>query len=334
MKYKDYYQTLGLGKTATSAEIKQAYRKLAHQYHPDVSPDPQGEEKFKQVAEAYATLKNPEKREQYDNLPAPRNGDSFTPPPEWQQRYGANAAAFDDVDLADLMQALRSAQGSGHRSAGNGFAGSGHEHGHEHGQEHASFYQPGEDYAITLPVSIDTLYQGGTSELSLHMPEVDERGLPHRVARTFQITIPKGTLPGQRLRLCGQGEPGHNGSKAGDLYVTVALAPHPLFRVNGRDLYLDLPLAPWEAVLGGPVRLPTPGGPLELMIRPGTANRQKLRLIGRGLPSAKGSSGDLFAVVQIVLPGSASDEELGLYRQLAVLAEGQHFAPRAAFPFS
>lgn len=307
MKYKDYYQALGIERTATIDDIKKAYRKLAHQYHPDVSKDPKGEEKFKEVAEAYATLKNTEKRQEYDKLGARSSGENFTPPPEWQKQYGGGASSFDDVDLSDIFNAFRSGRG------GNG-----------HGR--ASFPAKGEDYEVSVTVTLEKIYNGGETDVSLELPEYDAHGLPHRVSRTFRINIPKGAADGQRMRLAGKGGPGRDGGKSGDLYVVLTIAAHPLFRVSGRELYLDLLLAPWEAVLGTTVEIPTLGGDVELKIKPGTSSGQRLRLAGRGLRSHDDGSGDLYAVVQIVTPKTVSKNEQELYEQLATVSD---FKPRA-----
>ncbi|MQR00781.1 DnaJ C-terminal domain-containing protein [Glaciimonas soli] len=305
MKYKDYYKALGVERTASDADIKKAYRKLAHKYHPDISKDPDGEEKFKEVAEAYATLKDPEKREEYDNLGKRPAGDNFTPPPEWQHRYSSDASAFDDVDISDILNAFR--------SGGQG--------GHSGGRARASFPEPGEDYSVHASVPLETIFSGGEMDVSVQVPEYDEHGLPHRVSRTFRVTIPKGATEGQRLRLTGKGGPGHNGGKAGDLYIVLSIAPHPQYRVSGRDLYSDLPLAPWEAVLGTSVEIPTLGGTVELKIKPGTSSGQRLRLTGRGLPSPGGTAGDMYAVVQIVVPKTVSKQEQELYEQLAAASK-------------
>ncbi len=303
MKYKDYYQTLGVERSASTADIKKAYRKLAHQYHPDVSKDPGGEAKFKEIAEAYATLKDTEKRQEYDNLGKRPAGENFAPPPEWQRQYGAGASAFDDVDLSDLLNAFRSG-GRGGR-----------------GREHASFPLSGEDYAVTVSVSLEKIYSGGETDIAVEVPEYDEHGLPHRVRRTFRVAIPKGAAEGQRLRLAGKGGPGRNGGKPGDLYIVLKIAPHPLYRASGRDLYLDVALAPWEAALGAAVEIPTLGGNVELNIKPGTSSGQRLRLAGRGLRSPDGVAGDMYAVVQIAVPKKAGKREQALYEQLAAASD-------------
>ena len=304
MKYKDYYQTLGVERSATTDDIKKAYRKLAHKYHPDISKDPEGEEKFKVIAEAYATLKNPEKRTEYDALGQPRAGDNFTPPPEWQQRYGAGAASFDDVDLSDLFSAFG-------RSAGAGA---------DFGRGARHSPRAGEDYSVNVEVTLEKIFTGGETDVSVALPEADAHGLPHRVRRTFRVMVPKGATDGQRLRLGGKGGPGQHGGKPGDLYVILKFLPHAVFRVSGHDLSCDLPLAPWEAVLGASVEIPLLAGRVEVNIKAGTSGGHRLRFAGRGLPGPHGKSGDLFAVVQIVIPKVVRPVELALYQQLAAAA--------------
>jgi curved DNA-binding protein len=309
MKYKDYYAALGIKRNASADEIKKAYRKLAHKYHPDVSKDPEGEEKFKVVAEAYETLKNPEKRAAYDQLGSHQPGQDFQPPPDWGKQFGDSAFAFDDVDLSDLFA---------------GLAGGRHRPGTGSGQ----FRMPGQDYEVTAHISLDEAYRGTEVELNLTAPEHDAQGRVHRVPRTIKARIPKGATDGQRLRLAGRGGKGLNGGRDGDLYLNIALHPHPLFRVSGHDLYLDLPLAPWEAVLGTDVDVPTLGGPVRLKIPPNTRAGQQLRLSRRGLPKPDGKVGDLFAIAQIVVPAATSETEQALFRQLA---ESSTFNPRGHF---
>ena len=308
MKYKDYYQILGVARDASLGDIKKAYRKLAHLYHPDVSKDPGGEEKFKEAAEAYATLKHTEKRAEYDALGSRPTGESFTPPPKWQQRYGTNDAGFDDVDLADLFKAFRSGAG----------AATGH-------ARYARAPQYGDDFTIALQVTLENIFNGGETDISVAIPEYDANGLPHRVSKTFRVGIPKGAPEGLRLRLPGRGGPGENGGANGDLYVVLSIAAHPIYRVAGRDLSLDLALAPWEAVLGTGVQVATPGGVVDLSIKPGTASGQRLRLAGRGLPASSGPSGDLYAVVRIVVPKTIGPKERLLYEQLS---QADEFNPR------
>lgn len=309
MKYKDYYRILGLERNASAQEIKKAYRKLAHKYHPDVSKEPNAEEKFKEVAEAYETLKNPEKRAAYDQLGSYQPGQDFRPPPDWQKQYSDMHFSADDIDLSDLFAGL----GGGRFHARRG---------------HGGRAIPGEDYEVAVHITLEEAYRGTEVELDLSMPEFDEQGLLHRVPHVFKTRIPKGVTDGQRLRIPGKGGKGFNGGRHGDLYLNIALHPHSLFRVSGHDLYLDLPLTPWEAVLGTTVDVPTPGGPVRLKVPPGTHAGQKLRLGKRGLPKPRAGEGDLFAVVQITVPSVISEQERALYQQLA---GGATFNPRGHF---
>jgi curved DNA-binding protein len=313
MKYKDYYQALGVERTAQLADIKKAYRKLAHQYHPDISKDPKGEEKFKEVAEAYATLKDSEKRKEYDSLGSRPTGDNFAPPPQWQSQYGAGASSFDDVDLTDIFSAFRGASGGG-----------------DNARRRASSAIPGDDYVVNVAVSLEDIYAGRETDVKVEMPEFDSNGLPHRVSKTFRVTVPKEAVDDQRLRLPAKGGPGRNGGKPGDLYVVLKITPHPLYELSGRNLSLDLPLAPWEAVLGTTIEVPTLAGTVELSIKPGTLSNQKLRLAKRGLAGPAGLIGDLYAVVRIVVPDTAtiSESDRTLYRQLATEST---FSPRQHF---
>jgi curved DNA-binding protein len=308
MKFKDYYQALGVERTATQEQIKNAYRKLAHEFHPDISKDPQGEAKFKEVGEAYATLKDAEKRAAYDNLGRHAPGEQFTPPPDWQQEFHTGDGGFDDVDLSDLFASF----GRGQRG----------------GQARQNMPRAGQDYEIAAPVTLEQIFRGGEIEVRAELPEYDANGLPHRVARTFRITVPRGAADGQRLRLAGKGGPGTHGGRPGDLYVALALQPHLLYRVQGRDLYMDLPLAPWEAVLGATVQLPTLAGAVEVTIKPGATGGQKLRLGERGLAAADGAVGALYAVLRIDVPKSVSAGERTLYEQLA---KETTFHPRSHF---
>ena len=309
MKYKDYYAILGVSKTASADEIKGAYRKLARKYHPDVSKEKDAEAKFKEVAEAYQTLKDPEKRAAYDQLGSHQPGQDFRPPPDWQQHFGDTHFSFDDVDLSDLFESLR---GGGARAG-------------RRGQPRA---MRGQDYEVTAQITLDQAYRGAEVDLDLGVPEYDEQGNAHRVSHAFKARIPKGAADGQRLRIPGKGGKGFNGGPDGDLYLNIALEPHPLFRVSGHDLYIDLPLAPWEAVLGTSVELPTPGGLVQLKVAPGTHAGQHLRLGKRGLPTPRGGEGDLFAIVQIAVPTIVSEAERALYSKLA---ETSTFNPRAHF---
>src|SRR5262245_17463449 len=307
MKYKDYYEILGVKREASADEVKKAYRKLAQKYHPDVTKEPAGEEKFKEVGEAYETLKDPEKRAAYDQLGSYRPGEDFRPPPGWDSQFGETGYSFEDLDLADLFAGL----GGRHRAGPGG-----------------QIRMPGQDYEVTARVSLDEAYRGTEVELNLAVPEFDDKGRVRRVSRTFKVRIPKGATDGQRLRLAGKGGKGINGARDGDLYIDIALHPHPLYRVNGHDLYLDLPLAPWEAVLGATVEVPTLAGAVNLKVPPDTRAGQQLRLSKRGLARPGGGEGDLFAVVQIVVPTAAGEKERALYGQLQASSP---FNPRGHF---
>jgi curved DNA-binding protein len=309
MKYKDYYAILGVKKNATEDEVKAAYRKLARKYHPDVSKEKDAEAKFKEVAEAYQTLKDPEKRKAYDELGTYQPGQDFRPPPEWQQHFGEQQFSFEDLDLSDLFEAL----GGGRGRAGR------------RGEKRP---MRGQDYEVIAHITLEQAHHGAEVDLDLAVPEYDQQGFMHRVQRQFKARIPKGATDGQRLRIQGKGGEGINGGPGGDLYLNIVLEPHPLFRVNGHDLYIDLPLAPWEAVLGTEVDLPTLGGAVRLKVRPGTHAGQQLRLGKRGLPQPKGGEGDLYAIVQIVVPTVVGDAERTLYQQLA---ERSTFNPRAHY---
>jgi curved DNA-binding protein len=309
MKYKDYYASLGLARGASEEDIKKAYRRLARKYHPDVSKEANAEEKFKEIAEAYQTLKDPEKKAAYDQLGTHAAGQEFEPPPNWQQQWQpADDAAFsaEGLDLSDLFAHLRAGRGAGG----------------------ARMAMPGQDFEISVPISIEEAYRGTEIDLDLNMPEYDEQGRLRRVPHAFKARIPKGATDGQRLRLPGKGGKGWNGARSGDLYLNITLRPHPIYRATGHDLYMDLPLAPWEAVLGTSVEVPTPGGAVRLKVPPGSHSGQHLRLPRRGLPTPKGGSGDLYAVLQIVVPGAVGEPERALYRQLAELSA---FDPRAHF---
>jgi len=310
MKFKDYYQTMGVERHATPQEIKQAYRKLARLYHPDLSTDPKGSEKFQEVGEAYAVLKDPEKREAYDQLGEQTAGEPFTPPPQWQQQFHSGQSAFDNIDLSDLFAAFGEAQ-HGSRSA------------------RRTMQTRGQDYETSVQLTLEQLVGGETIALSVELPEYDRNGQQHPVTRTFHITIPTSASDGQKLRLTGKGAQSANGGTPGDLYVVLILQPHRLYRVSGRDLYLDLPLAPWEAVLGATIKIPTLGGTVELHVKPGTVGGQHLRLAKRGLAAANDAVGALYAVVNIALPNVVTPAEHTLFEQLAAVSS---FHPRPYFP--
>jgi len=308
MKYKDYYATLGVERSATPEDIKKAYRKLARKFHPDVSKEKDAEEKFKAVAEAYETLKDGEKRAAYDQLGSHAQGQDFRPPPDWEQHFARGQASFDDIDLADL------------------FAGLGGRGGFRRADPNAPI--AGRDYEASVRVTLEQAFHGTEIQLDVSVPELDDNGVAHRVPRVVTVRIPRGVTDGQKLRVPGKGGKGVRGGRAGDLYLDIAVTPHRLFRADGRDLFVDLPLAPWEAVLGASIALPTPAGTVNLKVPSGTRAGQQLRLAGRGLARPDGSAGNLFAIVQIAVPTVTDDAQRTLYRQLA---DASNFNPRAHF---
>lgn len=310
MKYKDYYAILGVERGASEDDIKKAYRRLARKYHPDVSRERDAEEKFKEVAEAHETLKNSEKRAAYDQLGRYRAGEEFRPAPEWETRFGPGG--LDDIlDLGDLFAHMAGTR------RGRGFSGA-----------RGGFAMRGQDYEVTAHISLEDAFRGTELALELSIPEIGPDGVPRRAPRAVRVRVPKGATDGQRLRVPGKGSPGTNGAPAGDLYLNIALHPHPLFRVSGHDLYLELPVTPWEAVLGARIEVPTLEGRIAVNVKPGSKAGQKLRVPARGLPRPQGAPGDLYCVLSIVTPSLPSAREKALYGELAGISS---FNPRAHF---
>ena len=314
MKYKDDYQILGVERSASEEDIKKAYRKLARKYHPDVSKEKDAEERFKEVGEAYEVLKDSEKRTAYDQMGAYQPGQEFRPPPDWGERFRGGFGTFEDlgeVDLFDLLAGLGARGGFGGRTGARGMR------------------MPGQDMEVTLYAGLDDLLHGTEVEVPLSLTEIDAQGRPHRVTRTTKVRIPKGATDGQRLRVPGKGGPALGGGAPGDLYINISLRPHELFRVSGHDVYLEVPVTPWEAALGASVEVPTPNGKMSLKVPPASRAGQKLRVRGKGLPRPKSDEhGDFYAVLQIVTPSALSEREKALYRELA---QASRFNPRAHF---
>lgn len=306
MDFRDYYQILGVERDASQDEIKRAYRKLARQFHPDVSSESDAEARFKEVGAAYEVLKDPEKRVAYDQLGANwQGGEQFTPPPGWDAGFEFGGGGFTGgADFSEFFESLfgRATQGS-HRQG---------------------FQAAGEDRHAKILIDLEDAFTGATRAVSLRVPEVDPHG--HMVAglRTLNVKIPKGVKSGQRIRLAGQGAPGLSSGTAGDLYLEIEFRPHARYRVEERDLYLDLPIAPWEAALGYKVQVPTPSGKVDLTIPPGAVSGQKLRLKGRGIPG--NPAGDLYMVLQIALPPANTEQIKALYKEMA---DTLAFNPRA-----
>jgi len=304
MKFKDYYETLGVPRAATQDEIKRAYRKLARKYHPDVSKLADAESRFKELGEAYAVLKDPEKRTAYDQMGSQwKPGQDFQPPPGWDAGFEFSGSD-PGMDHSDFFEALFGRQG-GHRP---------------HRQEQ----RQGQDHHAKVLIDLADAYHGAQRSISLRMPVLDAKGHVTTQERKLDVSIPKGVRAGQHLRLSGQGGPGLDGGAAGDLYLEIAFNPDPLFRVDGRDVYLDLPLAPWEAALGTAVTAPTPAGPVQLTIPPGSVANRQLRLKARGIPGSP--PGDLYVVLSIALPPADSDAARLAYQTMALAFD---FNPRA-----
>lgn len=295
MKYKDYYAALGVARDADTDEIKKAYRKLARQHHPDMSKAPDAEARFKEVAEAYATLKDSEKRAAYDELGRRPAGEDFAPPPQWRQAHSSGGQAFDEMDLADLLAAM----GRGQR-----------------GRQQGPVAMDGRDYDTSVQISLEDAHRGKRISLSLTGEGADS---------VLEVTVPPGVQQGQKLRLRGKGGKGINGGVDGDIYLHIQLQTHPVFRPDHHDLYFDLTLSPWEAALGADVEVPTLDGPVLLTVPPATRAGRKLRLRGRGLAKGQGAAGDLYAAIRIDVPATLTDRERELFEELA---RTSRFQPR------
>lgn len=313
MKFKDYYEILGVKRDATQDQIKSAYRKLARKLHPDVSKEANAEARFKEMGEAYKVLKDPETRASYDQLGANwRNGQDFQPPPNADAgfEFGGRGSHSDFGDMSDFGEYFEQMFG---RQAG-----------FSQGRRRTMHAQ-GEDHHAKVQIDLEDAYRGAERSISLRMPVVDESGHVVTKDRTLSVNIPKGIRAGQTLRLSGQGGPGVGQGKAGDLYLEIVFRPHPRYRVDGRDVYVDLPLAPWEAALGGSVTVPIPEGSVELTIPPNSTAGRKLRLKGKGIPGKE--NGDLYVLLTIVLPPADTEQAKEAYRKLR---EALPFNPRTA----
>jgi curved DNA-binding protein len=308
MDFKDYYKILGVPQDADSKAIKTAYRKLARKYHPDVNPEPGAEDKFKEVAEAYEVLKNTERRAEYDELRkyGGRSGQGFEPPPGWQsgrRSAGAHAEQFDG-DFSDFFNSIFGGAAGGTR------------------QQHSGFR--GQDAEIEMPVFLEeTLTE--TSKLVEYRIPVVENGQVTETKKSLKVKIPAGVVDGERIRLKGQAGPGQGNAPSGDLYLHIRVVPHPLFDVEGHNLVITVPVAPWEAALGAKVTVPTLSGKINLTIAPNSQTGQRLRIKGKGLVTRNGT-GDLYALLKIVMPPSANDEIAALWQSLS---EKTDFDPRA-----
>ncbi len=303
MEFKNYYQTVGVDRGATQDEIKRAYRKLARKYHPDVSKEKDAEEKFKELGEAYEVLKDPEKRAAYDQLENQwQAGQHFDPPPGWDAGFEFRGGGYTDMgnhDYSDFFSSLFGQESNGdfRQSRQGGYA------------------RRGQDHHARILIDIEDSVRGATRSMTLQRPVVDADGHVTTRSRQLNVSIPRGIKGGQKIRLTGQGDAGQGGQPAGDLYLEVEFRPHPYYRAEGADLYLDLPIAPWEAALGASVRVPTPTGTVDMKIPAGATSGQRLRLKGKGLPAKP--PGDLYAVLQIVVPAAKDERARQLYQEMA-----------------
>ena len=296
MQFKDYYETLGVTRAASQDDVKRAYRRLARKFHPDVSKESNAESRFKEVGEAYEVLKDPEKRAAYDRFGKDwKQGQEFRPPPGWEQRFNSRGAGSSGASgFSEFFETLFG-------------------HGDIHGAR-GPMRATGGDQSARIEIPLEDAYRGATRNITL-------RG------RTLSVRIPKGVTEGQRIRLSGQGGAGAGGGPAGDLYLTVTYTTHPRFRAEGRDVHLELPVAPWEAALGATIAVPTLGGQVDLKIPRGSRAGRALRLKGRGLPGKP--NGDQYVTLEIVVPPADTPEAESLYRKMA---ESMDFDPRADFP--
>jgi curved DNA-binding protein len=316
VEYKDYYQTLGVAKTASEDEIKKAYRKLVRKYHPDVSKESDAQAKTQEINEAYGVLGDAEKRTAYDELGRGhqyRAGQEFRPPPDWGRGFGGGGAGgpggagqggFGGVD-SDFFSDLFANFGGGGG-----------------GRRRQQAPQRGEDSHATLTIDLSDSYQGATRTISLMVAERDAQDRIVTRERNLSVNIPKGVTAGQQLRLSGQGQPGAAGP--GDLYLEIQFRPHARYRLDGRDVYQTVPVAPWELALGGEVEVTTPSGKVNVTVPAGSQSGRKLRLRGRGIPGKE--AGDLYLLLEVVLPPADSDKARELYQ---TMARELAFNPRA-----
>jgi len=314
MDFKDYYKTLGLERGATEDEVRKAYRKLARKYHPDVSKEADAGQRMREINEANDVLRDKEKRAAYDQLAdhVARGGNpdgSFRPPPNWDEGFefhrGANQGPADHADFSEFFSSVFGAA-------------------ERRGAERRHYRARGEDHHAAIEIALEDALNGAEREITLRSQELDAQGRPEFKTRTLSVKIPPGVHPGQYIRLAGQGMPGHGGEAAGDLYLEVRIAPHKLYRVEDRDLYMTLPITPTEGALGAQVKVPTPGGGVvEVTVPPKARNGLKLRLKDRGLPGKP--PGHLYLLLEIALPPADTDAARKAYEQLAQAAP---FDPR------
>lgn len=308
MKFKDYYATLGVARDASAEDIKKAYRKLARKYHPDVSKEPDASDRMSEINEANDVLSDIEKRAAYDAIGSGHHaGESFTPPPDWDAGFefrGRSADGASGADHSDFFEELFGRMGRQARQQGRGAQGS------------AGFSARGEDHHAKILLDIEDAWRGAKRLLTLKSPQIDAQGRVELLERTLEVAIPPGVKAGQLIRLAGQGSPGHGGAPAGDLFLEVHFQPHPRFQVDGADLVMALPLAPWEAALGAVVAVGLPdGSSLKVRVPAGTQSGQTITVRGKGLPAK--TPGDLDLKVLVVLPSAYDPRAKAIYEQMA-----------------
>jgi curved DNA-binding protein len=303
MEYKDYYAVIGVAKDATQDDIKRAYRKLARKYHPDLNKGDGSEEMFKEIGEANEVLSDPEKRAAYDQLGASyRPGQDFQPPPNWDAGFEfsggfSDATGDDNAAFSDFFENLF---GQAYRAKRS---------------QRAQFHARGQDHHAKVLINLEDAFTGAKRAIQLKVPKITADGHVITEQRTLNVNIPKGVHAGQHIRLKGQGTTGLGEGNPGDLYLEIEFASHLIYRVEGRDLYLDLPVAPWEAALGGKVKAPTPKGVVDVTIPANSTQGRKLRLKGRGIPAK--TPGDFYIVLKIALPSAKDEKAKELYDRMA-----------------
>jgi curved DNA-binding protein len=299
VEYKDYYKIMGLKRDASQGDIKRAHRKLARKYHPDLSKEPDTEDKFKEAGEAYEVLKDPEKRAAYDRLgPNFKVGQDFHPPPNWDSGFEFRGSGVTDGGFSDFFEELFGQQVRGAHTAHS-----------------AQFSTRGQDHHAKVMIELEDAFHAVSRSISLKSSEQDMHGQVQLINRTLNVKIPVGIKEGQQIRLAGQGAHGRGQGAKGDLYLEIHFNPHPFFRAEGCDLHMQLPVAPWEAALGATVKAPTPGGTVDLKIPAGSNSGNKLRLKGRGIPGSP--AGDIYVTLSVVVPPANSDQAKAIYQEMA-----------------